>query len=182
LSLRITAGALRGRKVPVPPEHVRPTSERARQAFFNVVGGQMANASFLDLFAGSGIFSLEAMSRGAASALAIDQSRRNVEAISALARLWNLNVEAMVAEVISGLRRLGNRAFDIVYADPPYDYERYDDLLTAVDGEISLNDGAVVAVEHRRRTNPFSYQPERLTFERTLQYGEVWISLFSMTQ
>lgn len=179
MSLRITAGALRGRKVPVPPENVRPTSERARQAFFNVVGTRIEGASFLDLFSGSGIFSFEAVSRGAESALAIDQSRRNIEVISKIARDWNAKVEVMPAEVIGSLQRLGDRAFDIVYADPPYDYDRYDELVAAIDRDVRLNDGALVAIEHRRRTEPFSKPPARLAFERTLQYGEVWISYFS---
>ena len=85
-SLRVTAGALRGRRVPLPAGDLRPTSERARQAFFNIVGKQVEGARFLDLFAGSGIFSFEAISRGAASSLAIDSSRRNCEAITKLAK------------------------------------------------------------------------------------------------
>jgi 16S rRNA (guanine966-N2)-methyltransferase len=78
-TLRITAGSLRGRRVPVPKGDVRPTSERARQAYFNIIGDRIEGARFLDLFAGSGIFSFEALSRGAASATAVD---RNTEQIA----------------------------------------------------------------------------------------------------
>jgi 16S rRNA (guanine966-N2)-methyltransferase len=182
VSLRITAGELRGRKVPVQPEHVRPTSERARQAFFNVVGSRIQGASFLDLFSGSGIFSFEAVSRGAKWALAIDQSRRNVEVITRIAREWNANVEAMPADVVRALARLGDRRFDVVYADPPYDYEHYDDLVSAIGRQVRLGSDPVVAVEHRRRTQPFTLEGGPLILERTLQYGEVWISFFSQTQ
>jgi 16S rRNA (guanine966-N2)-methyltransferase len=69
--LRITTGSLRGRKIPLPPD-TRPTSERARQAFFNILGERIEGASFLDLFAGSGAFAFEALSRGASRASAID--------------------------------------------------------------------------------------------------------------
>ena len=125
--LRVTAGSLRGRRVPVPPGDVSPTSERARQAYFNISGPRIAGARFLDLFAGSGIFSFEAVSRGAASATAIDQSRRNCETIARLAA-----VRPHVA------------------------------------------DGGLVAIEHRRRTQPFTTPPGRVA-----EYGEVWISFFS---
>ena len=66
----------------------------------------------------------------------------------------------------------------MIYADPPYAYERYDDLLTAIDTELSLPPGAVVAVEHRRNTNPFTVRPTRLRHARRAEYGEVWITFF----
>src|SRR5438270_2211451 len=96
-SLRVTAGTLHGRRVPVPA-NIRPTSERARQGFFNIVGGRIHHARFLDLFAGSGIFSFEAVSRGASSATAIDQSRRQCQVIEDLARLWDAPVTAIAAD------------------------------------------------------------------------------------
>jgi 16S rRNA (guanine(966)-N(2))-methyltransferase RsmD len=166
-TLRVTAGSLRGRRVPVPPRDVRPTSERARQAFFNILGDRVLDAEFLDLFAGSGIFSFEAISRGAKSSLAID---KHPEPIARLAKEWNVNVLTMKADVLAGIARLGDRVFDVAYADPPYDYAQYDELRAAVDGRATF-----VAIEHRRRHEPFSVEPSR-----RVEYGEVWISLFEM--
>lgn len=170
-ALRITAGTLRGRRVPVPAGDVRPTSERARQAFFNIVGARIEGAHFLDLFAGSGIFSFEAVSRGAAAATAVD---RRVDGISRLAAQWNVPVTAMEGDVLKALPRLGS-AFEIAYADPPYEYDQYDALLSALDRA----DVAVVAIEHRKRTDPFTMKPERLQFERRAEYGEVCITFFA---
>lgn len=177
-ALRITAGTLRGRKIPLPP-HTRPTSERARQAFFNIVGEHIAGASFLDLFSGSGAFAFEALSRGAAHAVAIEESRHNAAAIERLNAAWGVGVRILNTDVIAGIKRLGAEVFDVIYADPPYDYERYDDLLVAIENNVHLNAGAIVAIEHRRRTQPFTVPLTHLRFDRRAEYGEVWISLFT---
>jgi len=203
-NVRITAGTLRGRRIVVPPRDVRPTSERARQAYFNIVGDRIHGARFLDLFAGSGVFSFEAISRGAASALAVDRKTKDIER---MAKEWAVPVKTMAADVLS-LRIDGE--FDLVYADPPYDFERYDDLLLAID-RMKLAEGALVAIEHRARTNvappPHVAPPPsaagvtenaaegggatlggatwgggaaRLAFLRRAEYGEVWISFFEV--
>ena len=156
----------------MPPHEVRPTSERARQAYFNIVGERIHGARFLDLFAGSGAFAFEAVSRGAASAVAVDSSRRTIAAIDKLAKEWDVPVKGVAADVFSV-----RESADFVYADPPYDFGRYDDLLLAID-RLPLPDDALVAIEHRRRHEAFTAKPERLTEERRAEYGEVWITFF----
>jgi 16S rRNA (guanine(966)-N(2))-methyltransferase RsmD len=175
-TLRVTAGSLRGRRVPVPAGDLRPTSERARQAFFNIVGARIDRAQFLDLFAGSGIFAFEAVSRGASSATAIDHDRRKIESIVRLAKEFDVPVNAMKGDVLTTTKKLRER-FDVVYADPPYDFDGYDALVEAI-GSLSLAEDAVVAVEHRRRTDPFRGHPAGLQQSRRAEYGEVWITFF----
>jgi len=177
-SLRITAGTLRGRRISVPGDEVRPTSERARQAFFSIVGASLTDARFLDLFAGSGIFSFEAISRGAKEALAIDKSRAHTAAIERTAQELDAPVRAVTADVLAGIKRLGDQVFDVIYADPPYSYDHYDDLLMSIDANVRLAEDAVVAIEHRRRSEPFTVELQRLRFSRRAEYGEVWISFF----
>jgi 16S rRNA (guanine966-N2)-methyltransferase len=179
-ALRVTAGTLRGRRVPVPPKDVRPTSERARQAYFNIIGARINGARFLDLFAGSGIFSFEAVSRGAMSATAVEQSRKNAAEIERIATELDVDVRTVVADVLAAARRVDG-VHDIVYADPPYDFNQYDDLLTALDRDYRLGDTALVAIEHRRNTNPFTAETTRLQFERLAEYGEVRISFWERT-
>ncbi len=176
--IRITAGTLRGRRIPVPPEDVRPTSERARQAFFNIVAERIHGARFLDLFAGSGIFSFEAFSRGAKECVAIDVSRKHTFAIDKAAKALQAPIRTVTGDVLTGIKRLGGDVFDVIYADPPYAWAQYDDLLMNIDQNVSLGDGAVVAIEHRRRTEPFAATPAKLQFSRRAEYGEVWISFF----
>ncbi|PYQ27240.1 MAG: 16S rRNA (guanine(966)-N(2))-methyltransferase RsmD [Acidobacteria bacterium] len=177
LMLRITAGTLRGRRIPVPKNDVRPTSERARQAFFNIAGARIQDARFLDLFAGSGIFSFEAISRGASESVAIDKSRAHMAAIDRAAKELDVRVRTLTADVLAGIKRLGTEVFDVVYADPPYAYPHYDDLLMSIDA-LPLADDAIVAIEHRRHSEPFTVTTNRLNFSRRAEYGEVWISFF----
>lgn len=179
--LRITAGALRGRHVPVPRDEVRPTSERARQAYFNIVSDRIGGARFLDLFAGSGIFSFEALSRGASAAVAIDQSPQNAAAIAATANRVGVKAETVVGDVLAVLRRWRAAPFDVGYADPPYNYTRYDDLLAAL-GEGPLAPEAIVAVEHRRGSSPFTAPPAGMEFWLRAEYGEVWMTFFKRLQ
>ena len=178
MTIRVTAGSLRGRRIPVPKRDVRPTSERARQAYFNIVGGRIDGARFLDLFAGSGIFSFEAVSRGAAEAVAVDSSRQQNLQIDETARELGVAVRTVTADVLGGIKRVGNEVFDLVYADPPYAYEQYDDLLMTLDTHLTLAPAGLVAIEHRRRTEPFTVTTRTLKFDRRAEYGEVWISFF----
>lgn len=176
--IRITGGALRGRRISVPKDDVRPTSERARQAFFNIVADRVHDARFLDLFAGSGIFSFEAFSRGAKECVAVDASRAHTAAIDKNARALDARIRTITADALAGIKRLGGDVFDVIYADPPYAYERYDELLMALDTSPNLAPDALVAIEHRRRTEPFQSSPTRLRHTRRAEYGEVWISFF----
>lgn len=180
-TLRITAGSLRGRRVAVPPHDVRPTPERARQAFFNIAGNRIADAHFLDLFAGSGIFALEAVSRGAASATAVERDRGAAAAIANLAKAWSVAVTVVNDEAIAAIPRLHD-VYDLVYADPPYGYERYDELLLTIDERLKLRNDAWVAIEHRRRTEPFTAEPRRLRRFRRAEYGEVWMTFFTKAE
>jgi 16S rRNA (guanine966-N2)-methyltransferase len=179
--VRITAGSLRGRRIPVPRDRVRPTSERARQAYFNIVSARIEGARFLDLFAGSGIFSFEALSRGASAAVAVEESRKQSEAIAETAARLGANIEAIAGDAVTAVRRWNAEPFDLVYADPPYDYAAYDELLSALE-DAPLAPEALVTVEHRRGTSPFKAAPTRLELWRRAEYGQVWMTFFKRPQ
>jgi len=149
--------------------------------FFNIAGARIEGARFLDLFAGSGVFSFEAISRGAASATAIEQDRRSAAAIANLAKEWSAPLTAIAGDVFAEIPRLSGR-FDIVYADPPYAFGRYDELLAALDRDELLADDALVGIEHQRRTEPFTIETKRLKATRRAEYGEVWITLFEVAR
>lgn len=180
--VRITAGTLRGRKVPVPRDDVRPTSERARQAFFDICRDAIPGGTFLDLFAGSGIFSFEALSRGAAAAVAVDASRRNALSIERVAGELGLAVRTVAADALAGIKHLAGEVFHVTYADPPYAWPHHLELLMAIDRELAIPSGGIVAIEHRRRSEPFAALEgnalTKLRPWRRAEYGEVWIDFF----
>ena len=124
MSLRIIAGRHRGRRIAVPAGlAVRPTSDRAREALFGILehaDPPLRGCRFLDLFAGSGAAALEAVSRGAAAALCVDQAGVAVETIRA--NIAALGEGERVGVLRADVNRLGRAPgpFDLVFLDPPY--------------------------------------------------------------
>ncbi|HEV2787367.1 MAG TPA: 16S rRNA (guanine(966)-N(2))-methyltransferase RsmD [Solirubrobacteraceae bacterium] len=121
--MRVVAGMYGGRRLVAPPGEVtRPTSDRVREALFSVLGASVQGARVLDLFAGSGALGIEALSRGAASAVFVDRAPRAIAAVQAnLAVLW-IAAEVRRIEARAWLRTASMRgeAYDLVFLDPPY--------------------------------------------------------------
>jgi 16S rRNA (guanine966-N2)-methyltransferase len=118
--LRVVAGEFKGRRLAAPRgTRTRPTADRVREALFSMLG-DVSGARVLDLYAGSGALGIEALSRGAASAVFVE---RDPQAVAAIERnLAPLAVEATVtrADVLRWLAR-AEGPFDLVFCDPPYD-------------------------------------------------------------
>ena len=173
--VRITGGEFRGRGLAVPPG-ARPTEGRVREALFSIWNDQIQGARVLDLFAGSGVVGLEALGRGALSALAVDQNLRAVETLETNAgKLGERLLEIRRLTLPAGLARLQAGAFDLVYADPPYNFPLYTELLEAV-APLLATDGEV-AVEHMsRRELPIEVGP--LTRVDVRKYGDSAISFY----
>ena len=123
--LRIIAGSLGGRLIEVPEEGTRPFADRVRQALFAVLEPRLPGARVLDLCAGSGAAGIEALSRGAASVLFVDLSRRAAEVIRRNLAGLDLVARAEVRVADAGGSAVSlaasGRVFDLVIADPPYD-------------------------------------------------------------
>jgi 16S rRNA (guanine966-N2)-methyltransferase len=114
----VVAGELKGRRLIAPEDHdVRPTSDRAREALFSILG-DVAELEVLDLYAGTGALGIEAVSRGAARATLVDSrpepARANVDALGIDDR-----VAVVVADALQFLREHGAR-YDLILCDPPY--------------------------------------------------------------
>ena len=122
--MRVVAGEYRGRRLQAPRGlDVRPTSDRVREALFSILG-DISGLRVLDLFAGSGALAIEALSRGAASAVLVENDRPALDAIRAnLEPLADVEAEVVRADALRWLD--GRRGpFDLVFVDPPYSSAR----------------------------------------------------------
>ena len=129
--LRIEGGSWRGRKLAsVEGEATRPTSARVRQALFNALGPRIVGARVLDCFAGTGALGFEALSRGAATAVLVEQAPQAIRVIEQnMANLEATGKARVVrSNVMTALAGLANEPIDGVLVDPPYrtlDWERF---------------------------------------------------------
>lgn len=176
-AVRLSAGRLKGAAVPVPPG-VRPTSGRVREALMDSWQARLAGAAVLDLFAGSGAVGLEALGRGAASVLGLEARPHIVELLRASYGRWSRNrAEVRRAVLPEDLPvAVGARRFDLVFADPPYEFRRLEELLVASSellaplGELALEHSARVeapeSAGHLRRHRQRRYGESELSFYR----------------
>lgn len=183
--MRIIGGEARGRRLRSLRGHrVRPTSGRVREALFDILAARVVGSRFLDLFAGVGAVGLEALSRGAAQVVMVEQSERagqvirhNVEALGAQGRTRLLRGSA--AAVVRGLAASGAK-FDIIFMDPPYrdrrGLERTLEEVARAGGILAPH--GVVVVEHEARTGPPAATGV-LAAERSHRFGDAVLTFFS---
>src|SRR4051794_10507248 len=119
--MRVIAGSAGGIQLEVPKRGVRPTMDRVKAAIFSSLADRILDARVLDLFAGTGALGIEALSRGAASVVFVDQDRQAIAAIEKNLVKTRLEGEARQREVFEFLGRAHDTKFDIVFADPPYE-------------------------------------------------------------
>ncbi len=179
--IRVVGGELRGRRLAVPARGVRPTSERTREAVFDVLGPALvAGARVLDLYAGTGALGIEALSRGAAFADFVEKD-------AGVARALQANLEALGLADRSRVHRadldrgaLPSSALGpwrIVFLDPPYAGGAGARWLQAL-AEIPWSAEGGVVVHERGRTEA-SEAPPQLTLRTERRYGDTTVAIYS---
>ena len=178
--MRIIAGALKGRVLAPVRGRMRPTAAKVREAVFNILGAAVPGVRVLDLFAGTGALGIEALSRGAAAAVFVEDHpqslkvlRRNLEDLDLLDRatVWPLTVAAAVKKLAGRGERFG-----LAFLDPPYGGGAAA-ALSVLDSHHLLAPGARVAVEHSRRET----LPEACGGLRRLEvrrYGDTQVAFY----
>jgi 16S rRNA (guanine966-N2)-methyltransferase len=176
--VRIVAGSRKGHAIGAPKGVVtRPTGDRVREAVFSILG-PVDDARVLDLFAGSGAMGLEALSRGAASAVFVENDREACRVIQRnLEKLRLIGADVRCEDALAALRheRARGRRYDLILVDAPYDeWERYEDSLGELLRDVLEEDGLAV-VETSARSEP--RLPLDLVTSR--RYGSARITVFS---
>ena len=139
--IRIIGGLYRGRKISVVREEIRPTSDRVRETLFNWLNPKLVNKSCLDLFAGTGILGIEALSRGAKKVVFVDHQQDIVSEIkNQINKLQLKNASVLLSDSLSYLENPKHLdPFDIIFLDPPFGVYSLEKLLEHIDKTKSLN-------------------------------------------
>jgi len=187
--MRVISGTLRRRTLDAPEGlSTRPTSDRLRETLFNVLAPRIEDARFLDLYAGSGAVGIEAASRGAKAVVLVERAapalrilRSNLDKLGLRAAV---RVEAVpvAAYLKRGRSADSDRAFDIIFLDPPYDAEGEYALamgLLGTSGAHLLNSEAIVIAEHRRR-DQLDRKYGLLERTRILEQGDAALSFYKV--
>jgi 16S rRNA (guanine966-N2)-methyltransferase len=183
MTLRIIAGELRGRKLrTVPGLATRPTADRTREAIFNILGPGTRGAHVLDLFAGTGAFGIEALSRGAVSAVFIEMGREAHAVLSRNIQGCGLAERAAVIrwDAARNLDCLRNRkaVFRLVFMDPPYGQGLVAPALSHLHAARCLARGARLVVEHGVG-DPLPETGDAYRLQDLRRYGKTLVSFLS---
>jgi 16S rRNA (guanine966-N2)-methyltransferase len=161
---------------------VRPTSGRVKEALFNILPHDLSGIKLLDLFAGTGSVSIEAISRGAAESILIDSSDGSGKVIREnLRRLrYTDRTRVWVVAVSRALRLLARRgeSFDMIFLDPPYQRSWVEACLKIIARGSLLRPSGTLIVEHSAR-EPVKAQYGPLTLEDQRTYGDTLLSFFT---
>jgi 16S rRNA (guanine(966)-N(2))-methyltransferase RsmD len=180
--MRIISGQAKGRRLRAPKgRELRPTADRVKEALFNILPHDLSGRKVLDLFAGTGNLSMEALSRGAAAAVLVDISRDAAEVIEENLRALKFAAKSRVLigsvfKTVRALHRDGER-FDLIFLDPPYDKELAGETLKAIAAEALLAESGVAVAEHSVREK-IEERYGALVRTDQRRYGDTELSFF----
>lgn len=179
--MRIISGTAKGRKIKAPKTNIRPLSDQAKEGLFNILGGMVPDAAFLDLFAGSGNVGIEALSRGAKLAIFIELDKRHVKVIHENLRelAFDDRSEVYSIDALRGLKILASKGakFDIIFLGAPYNSPALDKALLILDGAEILKENGIIVAE-RRFKQVIGEKLVKLKKIREQRYGDTLLSFY----
>ena len=175
--MRVITGSARGRKLKTPSGYdVRPTTDSVKEAIFNIIQSDIEGRRVLDLFAGTGQMGIEALSRGAESAVFVDNDAESLKIVKENLSICGFKATAVKTDALSYIENCGK--FDVIFIDPPYDSGVYEDVIRKINLFDILNDGGIITVECRKEKNlPDMESPYRRLKEYC--YGKIKIVTYT---
>ena len=176
--MRIISGSHKGRRILAPKKlPVRPTTDRSKEALFNILQHQYdwENTVALDLFSGTGSISYEFGSRGAKEIIAVDQNKICIDFIRKISKILELNIQTIQMEANKYLSTVST-SYDLIFADPPYHMEthQYISLIEIIFDNKLLKQEGLLIIEHSRQKKLESHP----RFFQSRKYGNNVFSFF----
>ena len=173
--MRIISGTHKGRRLIAPNTlPVRPTTDRAKEALFNILESRyfFDGKNVLDLFSGTGNIAFEFASRGCEKILAVDNNFNCINYIKKTSDELEFNISTIKSNCLQYLKNC-KQQFNFIFADPPYDYEEYQELKNLVFEKNLVKKDGVLIIEHNKDT---SFEEDNIELRK---YGTVHFSVFS---
>lgn len=172
----ITGGKYKGRKIQAPDEKItRPTLSKVRQGVFNTLYsliGEFENKTFLDLFGGSGVMGLEAISRGFETVLVFEKNPKVAQVLKKNYSSLGLQADLKIGDSIKLIKKT-NISFDVIYIDPPYHSEIYEQIFDSISKKEFKN--TIIIAEHSEDLNI-----ENFELIKEKNYGGKRVSFFRL--
>lgn len=174
--MRIVGGAWKTRSIKVPKKGVRPTRSIVRAAIFNIIGDKVADSEVLDIFAGSGALGIEAISRGAWHCTFVERESRilwtNIENLS-----LGDKVTIMSQDFRPALKKLKEKEYDLIFADPPYNKRFVQNTLNLIERYGLLRTTGFLIIEHSPRERILV--SDALSVTKQKKYGDTVVSFIT---
>lgn len=178
--MRIISGKNKGRKIQAPKNlPVRPTTDKAKEALFNIISNNynFTELSVLDLFSGTGNISFEFSSRGVSEITCVDLNNKCINFIKSTCDKLSLNFQLKKSDYYKFLNA-NNLSYDIIFADPPYNFEyfKYEKIVLLIIEKKMLNNNGLLIIEHSKKINLQNIKNHK----ETRKYSECCFSFFSI--
>jgi 16S rRNA (guanine966-N2)-methyltransferase len=184
--MRISGGMAKGRKVGIKKaflrkagvNELRPTPAKVREAVFDILRGRAEGSLFLDLYAGTGAIGIEALSRGAATVVFVEEDHLRSNMIKEFVERFGFGDKALIVrEKVQDFLRKSEERFDIIFLDPPYASEEIMAVLSLVDELGIVEQEGIIIAEHSSKKDLGEYAGG-LTLKKKYKYGDTSLSLY----
>lgn len=179
--MKVISGTLKGRKIEgYNIDGTRPTMDRVKESLFATIQNNIKGSVVLDLFAGSGQLGIEAISNGASTCYFIDNNKEVIKILNQ--NISNLNIKSNSRVILSDWKKTlndfanQNIKFDLIFVDPPYDYNVYEKILEKVSSLNLLNANGLIILEHSNLKFKDTYN--NLTLYKDKKYGNKSVNIY----